>query len=241
MRIIKLNATDSTNRFLRNLSLDSPVQDFTTIVTSHQTNGRGQMGTLWQSQPFKNLTFSVYKKLNLFPFESQFYISMSVALAIIKALEQLNIPKLSIKWPNDILSANQKMCGVLIENVIKQSVIESSIIGIGLNVNQLDFNGLPQASSLKSVTGVNYDLDEILHLILKQLEIQLDLLGKDTNSIKSQYESYLFRKEKPSTFKTAEGLFSGIIKGVSEHGLLEVLIEDQVLKTYDLKTIKLLY
>tara|TARA_R110002049_G_scaffold127831_6_gene284920 strand:- start:84 stop:809 length:726 start_codon:yes stop_codon:yes gene_type:complete len=241
MRIIKLNATDSTNRFLRNLSLDSPVQDFTTIVTSHQTNGRGQMGTLWQSQPFKNLTFSVYKKLNFFPFESQFYISMSVALAIIKALEQLNIPKLSIKWPNDILSANQKVCGVLIENVIKQSVIESSIIGIGLNVNQLDFNGLPQASSLKNVTGVNYDLDEILHLILKQLEIQLDLLCKDTNRIKSQYESYLFRKEKPSTFKTAEGLFSGIIKGVSEHGLLEVLIEDQVLKTYDLKTIKLLY
>ena len=241
MRIIKLNATDSTNRFLRNLSLDSPVQDFTTIVTSHQTNGRGQMGTLWQSQPFKNLTFSVYKKLNFFPFESQFYISMSVALAIIKALEQLNIPKLSIKWPNDILSANQKVCGVLIENVIKQSVIESSIIGIGLNVNQLDFNGLPQASSLKNVTGVNYDLDEILHIILKQLEIQLDLLGKDTNRIKSQYESYLFRKEKPSTFKTAEGLFSGIIKGVSEHGLLEVLIEDQVLKTYDLKTIKLLY
>jgi BirA family biotin operon repressor/biotin-[acetyl-CoA-carboxylase] ligase len=241
MRIIKLNATDSTNRFLRNLSLDSAVQDFTTIVTSHQTNGRGQMGTLWQSQPFKNLTFSVYKKLNLFPFESQFYISMSVALAIIKALEQLNIPKLSIKWPNDILSANQKVCGVLIENVIKQSVIESSIIGIGLNVNQLDFNGLPQASSLKNVTGVNYDLDEILHLILKQLEIQLDLLCKDTNRIKSQYEYYLFRKEKPSTFKTAEGLFSGIIKGVSEHGLLEVLIEDQVLKTYDLKTIKLLY
>jgi BirA family biotin operon repressor/biotin-[acetyl-CoA-carboxylase] ligase len=241
MRIIKLNATDSTNRFLRNLSLDSPVQDFTTIVTSHQTNGRGQMGTLWQSQPFKNLTFSVYKKLNFFPFESQFYISMSVALAIIKVLEQLNIPKLSIKWPNDILSANQKVCGVLIENVIKQSVIESSIIGIGLNVNQLDFNDLPQASSLKNVTGVNYDLDEILHIILKQLEIQLDLLGKDTNRIKSQYESYLFRKEKPSTFKTAEGLFSGIIKGVSEHGLLEVLIEDQVLKTYDLKTIKLLY
>ena len=139
------------------------------------------------------------------------------------------------------MSANQKVCGVLIENVIKQSVIESSIIGIGLNVNQLDFNGLPQASSLKNVTGVNYDLDEILHIILKQLEIQLDLLCKDTNRIKSQYESYLFRKEKPSTFKTAEGLFSGIIKGVSEHGLLEVLIEDQVLKTYDLKTIKLLY
>ena len=139
------------------------------------------------------------------------------------------------------MSANQKICGVLIENVIKQSVIESSIIGVGLNVNQLDFNGLPQAGSLKSVTGINYNLEEILHLILKQLDIQFDLLAKDINSIKLDYESYLFRKEKPSTFKTAEGLFSGIIKGVSNQGLLEVLVEDQILKTYDLKTIKLLY
>lgn len=241
MRIIKLNATDSTNRFLRNLCLDSPVKDFTTVVTSHQTEGRGQMGTSWQSQPSKNLTFSVYKKMGLVPFDERFNISMAVSLAIIKVLEQLNIPKLSVKWPNDILSANQKICGVLIENVIKQNVIESSIIGVGLNVNQINFNGLPNASSLSAITGVNYNLDEILHLMLKALKVQLELLTENTKTLKQSYEAYLFRKEKPSTFETAEGLFSGIIKGVSNQGLLEVLIEDQVLKTYDLKTIKLLY
>jgi len=241
MRIIKLNATESTNRFMRNLSLESSVQDFTTVVTSTQSKGRGQMGSAWQSESFKNLTFSVYKGFKQFEFEDQFKISMAVSLAIIKALETLQIPKLSIKWPNDILSANKKICGILIENVIKQSHIVSSIIGVGLNVNQLKFEDLPQAGSLKLITGLNYDLDEILHLILKHLEIQLKLLENDTSALKNNYESYLFRKEKPSTFKSDEGLFSGIIKGVSNEGLLKVMIEDQELKTFDLKTIKLLY
>lgn len=241
MRIIKLNATESTNRFMRNLSLESSVQDFTTVVTSTQSKGRGQMGSAWQSESFKNLTFSVYKGFKQFEFEDQFRISMAVSLAIIKALETLQIPKLSIKWPNDILSANKKICGILIENVIKQSHIVSSIVGVGLNVNQLKFEDLPQAGSLKLITGLNYDLDEILHLILKHLEIQLKLLENDTSALKNNYESYLFRKEKPSTFKSDEGLFSGIIKGVSNEGLLKVMIEDQELKTFDLKTIKLLY
>ncbi|MBL7560069.1 biotin--[acetyl-CoA-carboxylase] ligase [Olleya sp. YSTF-M6] len=241
MRIIKLNATESTNRFMRNLSLESSVQDFTTVVTSTQSKGRGQMGSAWQSESFKNLTFSVYKGFKQFEFEDQFKISMAVSLAIIKALETLQIPKLSIKWPNDILSANKKICGILIENVIKQSHIVSSIVGVGLNVNQLKFEDLPQAGSLKLITGLNYDLDEILHLILKHLEIQLKLLENDTSALKNNYESYLFRKEKPSTFKSDEGLFSGIIKGVSNEGLLKVMVEDQELKTFDLKTIKLLY
>ncbi|WGD35201.1 biotin--[acetyl-CoA-carboxylase] ligase [Olleya sp. YS] len=241
MRIIKLNATDSTNRFLRNLSLESPVKDFTVIVTDDQTQGRGQMGTSWQSQPFKNLTFSVYKRFKGLLPEQQFDISMVVSLAIIKALAILNIPKLSVKWPNDILSDNQKICGVLIENVIKQNHIESSIIGIGLNVNQLQFNNHPKASSLKQLTGITYNLDDVLQLILKQLQVEFKNFTKDNVLLKTTYESYLFRKEKPSTFRSAEGLFSGIIKGVSNEGLLEVLIEDQVLKTFDLKTVTLLY
>ncbi|QCE41757.1 biotin--[acetyl-CoA-carboxylase] ligase [Psychroserpens sp. NJDZ02] len=241
MRIIKLNATDSTNRFLRNLSLETLVKDFTTVVTSDQTQGRGQMGTNWQSQPFRNLTFSVYKQFGVVKFEDQFKVSMAVSLAIVKALERLNIPKLSIKWPNDILSANKKICGVLIENVIKQNRIESSIIGIGLNINQVKFDNLPQASSLKSITGVNYNLDEVLQIILHQIKTELTFVENESSAIKDNYETYLFRKEKPSTFEKAEGLFSGIIKGVSNEGFLKVMVEDQILETFDLKTIKLLY
>ncbi len=242
MRIIKLSATDSTNLFLRELVAETTVKDMTTVVVQDQTKGRGQMGASWQAQPSKNLTFSVYKRFVDFSLDNQFTISMVVALSIVKALEGFNIPKLSIKWPNDILSANKKIGGVLIENVIKKSQVDASIIGIGLNINQKTFIDLPQASSLLTITGMNYDLDEVLQAILNQLESYFKVLEVDKYEVlKTDYESYLFRKNKPSTFKTAEGLCSGFIKGVSKEGLLQVLLEDNKLKTFDLKTIKLLY
>jgi len=242
MRIIKLNAIDSTNLFLRSLCLDTYVEDFTVVVAKHQTKGRGQMGTIWNSQDAKNLTFSVFKRFEDLELEKQFVISMVSSLAVINALKKINLPKLSIKWPNDILSANKKICGILIENVIKQNKVSGTVVGIGLNVNQLNFSSLPQASSILNITGTSYDLDELLHSILKELEILFDLV--ETNqfeTIKITYESYLFRKDKPSTFENAEGLFSGFIKGVSNEGLLKVLLEDDVLETFDLKAIKLLY
>ncbi|WP_027880362.1 biotin--[acetyl-CoA-carboxylase] ligase [Mesoflavibacter zeaxanthinifaciens] len=242
MRIIKLNAIDSTNLFLRSLSIDTNVEDFTVVVAKHQTKGRGQMGTVWSSQDTKNLTFSVFKRFVNLKLDQHFVISMVASLAVINTLKKLNLPKLSVKWPNDILSANKKICGILIENVIKQNNVAATVVGIGLNVNQVNFSNLPQASSLLNVTGISYDLDELLQSILKELEILFDLVESNQfKTIKTTYESYLFRKDKPSTFKNEEGLFSGFIKGVSNEGLLEVLLEDNILKTFDLKTIKLLY
>ena len=242
MRIIKLNAIDSTNLFLRSLSIDTNVEDFTVVVAKHQTKGRGQMGTVWLSQDAKNLTFSVFKRFVNLKIDQHFVISMVASLAVINTLKKLNLPKLSVKWPNDILSANKKICGILIENVIKQNNVAATVVGIGLNVNQVNFSNLPQASSLLNVTGISYDLDELLQSILKELETLFDLVESNQfKTIKTTYESYLFRKDKPSTFKNEEGLFSGFIKGVSNEGLLEVLLEDNILKTFDLKTIKLLY
>lgn len=242
MRIIKLNAIDSTNLFLRSLSIDTNVEDFTVVVAKHQTKGRGQMGTVWSSQDAKNLTFSVFKRFDNLKLDQHFVISMVASLAVINTLKKLNLPKLSVKWPNDILSANKKICGILIENVIKQNNVAATVVGIGLNVNQVNFSNLPQASSLLNVTGISYDLDELLQSILKELETLFDLVESNQfKTIKTTYESYLFRKDKPSTFKNEEGLFSGFIKGVSNEGLLEVLLEDNILKTFDLKTIKLLY
>lgn len=242
MRIIKLNAIDSTNLFLRSLCLDTYVEDFTVVVAKHQTKGRGQMGTVWSSQDAKNLTFSVFKRFENLKLEQQFVISMVSSLAVINALKKMNLPKLSVKWPNDILSANKKICGILIENVIKQNKVAGSVVGIGLNVNQVDFSGLPQASSILNITGTSYDLDELLQSILNELKILFDLVESNQfETIKTTYESLLFRKDKPSTFENAEGLFSGFIKGVSNEGLLKVLLEDDVLETFDLKTIKLLY
>ncbi|MBD0830653.1 biotin--[acetyl-CoA-carboxylase] ligase [Aestuariibaculum sediminum] len=243
MRIIKLNAIDSTNTYLKQLCSQMPVEDYTAVMTKHQTMGRGQMGSVWTTESAKNLTFSVYKDISGWDLKYPFYMSMATALALVKTLESLSIPKIKVKWPNDILSENKKVCGVLIENVIKSGQYSSSVIGIGLNVNQTQFEDLPKASSLRIISGRNFDLDEIAQRIIDQLKTFFKMIGNgELEHLKYLYESYLFRKDKPSTFKNAEGVvFSGIIKHVSNTGTLEVLLEDDNIKSFDLKTITLLY
>ena len=242
MRIIKLDAIDSTNSFLKEMIYKDVVEDYTIVIAEHQTNGRGQMGTVWDSDKGKNLMFSVFKDLSMHDVEFPFYISMAISLAIIKALKTLNIPDLRIKWPNDILSADKKICGILIENVIKNK-LNSTIIGVGVNVNQTNFQELPQASSLKNITGVHYNLDEVLQRIIKYTKEYSSVLQQgDYEAVKNEYEANLFRKNKPSTFKNAEGdLFSGFIKGVTKYGKLQVILEDEIVKKFDLKEITLLY
>lgn len=243
MRIIKLDATESTNSFLRELGYNNSLEDFTVVVAKQQTQGRGQMGTVWSAKPGENLTFSVYKAFSGLKIQNQFYISVAVSLALIDTLKAFNMRKISVKWPNDILSENKKLCGILIENVIKHNRLDSSIIGIGLNVNQKTFVNLPKATSMAMQEQQFFDLDEVLLVFLKHLEGYFKALEAGSLSkLHKLYESSLFRKNKPSTFKDAEGLiFAGFIEGVSPSGHLKVLIEDAVLKTYSLKEISLLY
>lgn len=243
MRIIKLDAIDSTNSYLRQLSAKEPIADYTVVVASYQTHGRGQMGTQWTSQESKNLMISVFKDTSFIKIEHNFYISMVVSLSIFKALDLLQIKKLKIKWPNDILAGNKKIAGILIENVIKQNQLQASIIGVGMNVNQTEFNELPNASSLRLITGKVFDLDEILHRIIKQLKVYFKLLKEGRiELLKSEYEEYLFRNNKPSSFLNAEGhMFTGIINGISDFGNLKVKMEDHIIKEFDLKDITLLY
>ncbi len=243
MHLIKLNAIGSTNSYLRQICAKREMQDFTVVLTSHQTEGRGQMGTSWSSQKGKNLTISVYKRIQTLPIDSGFYISMSTSLAIIRTLKRFNIPRLFVKWPNDILSEDKKICGILIENLIKNGKIEASILGIGLNVNQVEFQKLPKASSLKIITGRIFDNDELLNLIIEDLRFYFQKLDKsEFRNLKREYEKFLFRKNKPSTFKDKEGnMFPGYIKGINETGQLKVLTEDGIIKEYDLKGVELLY
>jgi BirA family biotin operon repressor/biotin-[acetyl-CoA-carboxylase] ligase len=243
MHIIKLNATDSTNSYLRRLCVTESIADYTAVIAKKQTQGKGQMGTVWSSQSSKNLTFSVYKDVSKYNLEFPFYISIVTSLALLKTLQFFSISKLSVKWPNDILSEDKKICGILIENVVKQNKFQESFIGIGLNVNQTEFNNLPQASSLKIISGRIYDLDEVAHVIIKNLKHYFVILKRGQfDVLKTEYEANLFRNNKPSTFQDAEGsVFLGFIKNISETGSLQVLLENNVIKEFDFKTITLLY
>ena len=150
MRIIKINATNSTNSFLKELAQSSSIDELTVAVASNQTSGRGQMNNSWVSEPYKNLTFSLFTPLKKIKIEHQAYLNFAVSLAIYDTLLEYDVPKLYIKWPNDIMSDNKKICGILIESTFFDFRIKNTIVGIGLNVNQEKFDeSLINASSLK--------------------------------------------------------------------------------------------
>ncbi|MDT0642461.1 biotin--[acetyl-CoA-carboxylase] ligase [Zunongwangia sp. F363] len=243
MRTIKVNAINSTNELARDFytgkSLFEPV-----CLTAHtQTRGKGQRGAGWISNPGENLTFSLLYPETGIAADRQFLLSASVALAIMDVLEVCNIPKLKVKWPNDIMAANCKICGILIENILKKDAISASVIGIGLNVNQTLFPNLPQAGSLQQMTGKHYDTDILLEKLLKSLDARLRNLGSFSGlSLLQEYEARMFKKDVVSAFQLPDGShLTGIIRGVTDEGLLKLEVEDGVFKTFDLKEIRLLF
>ncbi len=241
MHIIKLSATASTNAYLKDLWQNKKPEDETIVWAIDQFEGRGQQGAEWQSEPGKNLTFSVLKYFKGLEVQHQFALNMTISLAIKEALNELRIPEISIKWPNDILSGSYKICGILIENMVKAKEIGASVIGIGLNVNQDDFGSLEKAGSLRLITGLSYDLYSIIVLIMKYLHIRLkNFTASNFAELKADYEKLMYRRGIPSTFVLPEGpQFMGIISGITNGGHLELETEEGK-QVFDLKEIRLL-
>ena len=242
MNIIKLDAIDSTNSYLKKIILEKDISDYTIVTANFQTEGKGQLGYMWESEDSKNLLCSIYKKDLGIKVEDQFVLSMLVSLSIIRTLEKLNLPKLYIKWPNDIMSDNKKICGILVENMVKQNSIKESVIGIGLNVNQDTFKNLPNATSIKKIKGVAFNIDKLLNDLVNNIKKQfIDFNQSKIDLVFRQYEDVLYRMNIPSTFKNSEGdVFTGFIKGVNNLGRLKVLLEDNLTKSYSIKDISLL-
>lgn len=243
MDIIKVDAIASTNVFLRDLNREKQFTEPICVVTDTQFAGKGQMGTTWQSNPGENLTCSVFMPISGLELMHQFFISISASLAIYDTLQSMMIPKLSIKWPNDILSDRFKICGILIENIVKNGRLTGAIIGIGLNINQVRFDNLPQAGSMKQILGQSFAIEEVLSVLLEKIVARFTKLkSMSFFDLKTEYESLLFRKDKPSTFVDAKGdSFVGIIQSITDQGKLQVLLEDEIVTDYNLKEIKLLY
>jgi BirA family biotin operon repressor/biotin-[acetyl-CoA-carboxylase] ligase len=243
MNIIKLNAIDSTNDFLKELSKKQVVENFSVIVTKNQSNGKGQMGATWDSEVGKNLIMSVLVKDILSNIEEIFHLNVAVALSVVQVLEKFNIPKLSIKWPNDILSDTKKLCGILIENTIKYDSKIESVVGIGLNVNQNKFNNLPKASSLYVVMQKEFNIDILLKRIIFQIKKNCSLiLSNQEEKLWKEFHKYLFKLNVPMPFEDAyKNRFMGIIQLVTMDGKLQVALEDDLVKTFGIKEIQMLY
>lgn len=243
MNIIKLNATASTNNYLKNLARKSVLQDQTAVITIHQTEGRGQRENSWYSKPEESLTFSLFKRFDSLNLREQFKINMAVSIQIKKVLTSLEIPQVSIKWPNDIMSANKKIGGILIENTLKQQYIKHTVVGIGLNVNNEELPELPQGSSMRLQSGKCFLITGVFHSMVAYCFEELNKIESiPFSSYKNLYESILFRKDSISQFENSSGeRFNAKIKGISEMGELILEHEKGFLKQIQIKELKMIY
>lgn len=230
----------STNDKALTLIRQKKLRDGSIIICEHQTKGKGQRGNSWQSGKKMNLTFSVALRPSFMDISEQFYLNMCVSNAIRRILGDY-IPQLQVKWPNDLVVPGfGKIGGVLIENTLTREGWEYAVVGIGLNINQEVFDS-PKATSLKLITGSNYDLQELYRLVITYLEQGYIQLKKGAwKKIKQEYLNHLYLNNTWSEFSSNGEPFSGKIVGINDEGKLKVCLEKGGIKVFGLKEISFL-
>lgn len=218
------------------------------VWADNQTAGRGQFGSRWESTPGKNLTFSVILYPIWLEVPAQFYLSMAMALGLRDAVASPGPPGggepgTAIKWPNDLYLGNRKAAGILIQNTISGQYLQASVVGIGLNVNQLEFDpGIPNPTSLALAQGRLFDLESVAGRLFECLEQRyLQLKSDQRKLLKTEYEQCLYRLGEPVLFRRMadDSEFSGTIRGVTETGMLKVETASGE-ETFEVKEIRFL-
>jgi BirA family biotin operon repressor/biotin-[acetyl-CoA-carboxylase] ligase len=234
MLLIKLSAIDSTNAFLKQWVHQTKAHVAIGVRAEYQTHGKGRMGTKWQSDERLNLLCSIYLGKISYQNDTLFEINKRVCLAILDTLAPYHLPTLQIKWPNDILSAGKKIGGVLVEPILRGKEITEVIIGCGINVNQLEFHGLPCASSLRKTTGDTYAIESLFDNLAKNIE---HFVRADTTD-NARYLAALYGLNDVCSFKRIDGTpFSATITGVAEDGKLAVKHTNETAEFFEEKTL----
>jgi BirA family biotin operon repressor/biotin-[acetyl-CoA-carboxylase] ligase len=235
-KIIHLESVDSTNNYVANLIKAKNIVNGTVILADVQSAGKGQRGSNWYTEPGLNLTTSIYMDSVNLSVKDQFYLSKWVAIVLIELLNKNGI-NAQIKWPNDIYVNNRKIAGVLIESQLSDLKIKSTIIGIGLNVNQKDFENL-NATSIIHEIGEFKSINEVLFSLIASLNSSIDLLlNQEFSLIDEKYHSYLLGKDEKRSFLLKDKEIEGVILSVNDSGYLEIMISKEVRK-FDIKEIQ---
>ncbi|HYW97130.1 MAG TPA: biotin--[acetyl-CoA-carboxylase] ligase [Bacteroidales bacterium] len=239
--IIYLPETDSTN--LQASALLSERHDKTAYVvtTGFQDAGKGQSGNVWISEKDKNLLCSIVIYPDFLGITNHFYLSKITALVLHDLLRRY-IPKPEIKWPNDILVNERKIAGILIENTLQNSEVLSSVIGIGLNVNQADFPEFyPGATSILNETGTIHDTDVILNHLLEQFDYWYGLLKESQwQVIDSAYFKVMYRFNRFAPYSVSGYQFKARIVGVEPDGHILLEKQDKELLKFGFKDVAFL-
>lgn len=221
----------STNDFVRD-NIKQYSTNFHGVFSFNQTKGRGVNGHQWMFEPGKNIALTFCLTTPSIPNN---FLSFWVAIRVCLFIKKITKTDALIKWPNDILINKKKVCGILIEKSGN-----TFIVGIGINVLQKEFTGIPHASSLLSFSSQNYNLTDLVHGLMKDFENNFHLLD-DPLYLLSNYNEYLFGKGKVLAFKIGGSIKNGIIQKVEEDGLLEVRIENKGIMKFRIKEIEFLY
>ena len=239
--LIKLSAVDSTNNFLKALvSKSEPLPEGTVIMADDQFAGRGQQENAWHADPGKNLTISILLKPTFLPLNKQFLLNMAVSIAINNALTKFLHSDVRVKWPNDIYYVDKKLGGVLIENSITGHLIKTSVIGIGLNVNQQYFSVQlgNKAISLHQILQQDVNLQLLLAEICSQIEsLYLQLKAEKYSFLRDTYLAKMYKINTTALYRQNGEVFEGIIVGVTDSGLLNIKRGDEIMQ-YNFKEIE---
>lgn len=247
--IIELDQIPSTNTYAMELLKQGNLTEGTLVKAIHQTEGRGQYGNNWQAERGKNLTFSLVMQPHFLSAEKQFYLSKITALAVLGMLTEFLPPSqydITIKWPNDVLVSGQKIAGILIENILPASAggsrLQNSIIGVGINVNQMVFAPSKRtATSLAVLLKKELDLNLVLERFCKHFEaLYLSLKQNRFEQVNKQYLLNLYQYDQMAGYSAANKNFNARIIGVEENGLLILETEEGKRLSFNFKEVAFL-
>ena len=239
LKYVRLEQIDSTNAYLQRKQSEADIRNWV-VSADEQPAGKGMGSNSWESEVGKNLTFSLALDMSFLSAERQFLLSEAVALGLIDALDAL-LPaeKLYIKWPNDIYYENHKLAGILINSTIKANMMDVSIIGIGLNVNQMQFQDWPtHPISLKQIAGKEYDLQSLLEQVSESIYNKVVILKTNSTAIEQGYLKRLFRYRTWANYEVDGKVLRLLMTGIDTFGRLMLVDEGEKEYYFDVKEVK---
>ncbi len=245
--LLFLHEVESTNTYAMNLLRNVNAIEGTVVYTDYQTQGKGQRGSAWTSKIGENITLSVIIKPHFLSLQQSFYLSKVSALAVYDLLTDILVNSqydIKIKWPNDILVNQSKIAGILIENNFTSNFIQHSVIGIGLNVNQVNFIGIDrEVTSLKQLLNLDLDRDYVMKLLFSKIEKwYLKLRERNYELIDNFYLKNVFGMGIKMDFEDINNLrFTAKTINVSKNGKLVLELEDLSLTEFDIKEVRYLF
>jgi len=239
-----LKSVESTNSYATDFLRQNKILEGSIFYTFNQLNGRGQRGNQWESEPNKNATLSIVLYPTFLSLEKQFLLNKITSLAVADLMSAMlkgyvDSDGIKIKWPNDIYVSGKKIAGILIENSLRENHFQNSVVGVGINVNQINFSDkTPNAISLSLIANKEFELFACIELLCEFMEARyLQLKSNMLKSIDSEYLQRLYLFDQWHKYHFNEESFDGKIIGVSVYGKLQVQLKSDEVREFDLKEI----